>query len=156
MQGSKIIVSTDPKGVFQEVIISGTPKPGVWMELTSAALVDLVPTMQVYTPGSDGKARALCILLDDPNQGKLYDDAYVSGTRGMVYFPQAGERLNIRVADVAGTADDHTVSGRMIGQSGTGKFINTTGTPDSEPFQLLEAATDPTSEALMLAMVTGC
>jgi len=38
---------------------------------------------------------------------------------------------------------------------GTGKLIATTGTPESEPFVLLETVTDPTADTLAWTMYSG-
>lgn len=153
--GNKIVVTPDPKGVFLEGTISGTPKPGTCMEIVATALVNGRPTFRVYQPGTDGERRPVIVCLNDHLNGMLATDTYASGDHGYFYVPQAGEELNMLVADVAGTADDHTIEELMILKSGTGKLITTTGTPESEPFILLEAATDPAADALMLAFYTG-
>lgn len=155
MKGSTILALTNARGVFKEGIIYGTPKPGTMMQIKATALVNGVATFEVYAPGTDGEQRPVLILLENKIEGKIYSDAYVSGTRGFLYIPAPGEELNVLVADVSGTADDHAVGGMLIADTGTGKFINTTGSPESEPFQLLEAATDPVAEAWMHVMATG-
>lgn len=154
--GNEIIVSANPRGVFLEGIVSGTPKPGTVMELVAGtAAVNGRFTYQVYQPGTDGNRRPIFILLPDQLQGKLATDAYVDGTRCFLYCPVAGEEFNMLVADVSGTGDDHTIGELMIVDTGTGKLITTTGSPESEPFMLLEASTDPTADALMHCLYTG-
>ncbi len=153
-KGNEIIVSAQPKGVFLEGTVSGTPKPGTVMEV-SAVATNGTKTFRVYQPGTDGDRRPIYVLLPDHLQGKLATDAYVSGDRCFVYCPVMGEELNMLVADVSGTGDDHAVGDVMMVDTGTGKLIVTTGSPESEPFILLEASTDPTADALLWCAYTG-
>ena len=99
--------------------------------------------------------RSVIVLLPDALQGALYSTAYVSGARGFLYVPRPGEELNMRVADISGTADDHAIGDLLMIDNGTGLLIVTTGSPEAEPFICLEAATDPTAEALLLCQFTG-
>lgn len=155
-RGNDIIVTANPGGTFLEGVVSGTPKPGTVMEiLASTDLVGNRHTWRVYQPGTDGQQRLIAVLLPDYAQGKLATDAYVSGDRCRLYCPLPGEELNMLIADVAGTADDHTKGETMIVDTGTGKLIATTGSPQSEPFRLLETITDPTADQLAWVMYTG-
>lgn len=155
-QGNEIIVSADPKGVFLEGIIYGTPKPGTLMQVkASTAMVSGVFTYEVYTPGTNGDRRPIIVLLPDRNQGKLATEAYVSGDRGFMYAPAPGELLNMLIDDIAGTGDDWAIGALLIAESGSGKLIATTGSPESEPFQMMETVTDPTADHLALCMYTG-
>jgi hypothetical protein len=158
MRGTEILATgAQLRGVKKEVIVYGTPKPGTVMQVrTEAGLTaDNVETVEVYTPGADGNRRPIMVLLENQLSGKTYDDAYVSGQRGWVYFPVAGEYLNMRLLDVAGTGDDHSFGELLIVDNGTGKLIATTGSPESEPFQLLETITDPTADTVALCRYTG-
>lgn len=153
-RGSGIIISADPKGEFKEGIVSGTPKPGTVMEISSFTMVGGRFTWQAFSPTS-GNRRLIAVLLPDDLQGQLASSAYVTGTRCFLYCPVAGEELNMLLADVAGTADDHTAGETLIVQTTTGKLIATTGSPQSEPFRLCETVTDPTSDTLAHCMYTG-
>ena len=153
--GNKIVVTPDPKGVFLEGTISGTPKPGTVMEIVATALVNGRPTYRIYQPGTNGEQRPIIVCLADPFNGQLSTGAYATAEHGYFYVPQAGEELNMLVLDVAGTADDHTIGEVMMVKTSSGLLITTTGSPESEPFILLEAATDPTADALMLSFYTG-
>ena len=155
--GNKIVIESEPKGKFVEGYVTGTPKPGTMMQIdVSEAKVGGRFTYEVYAPGADGaKSGPVFILLEDSLQGKTMDTAYATGDRCFLYVPYPGDELNILVADVAGTGDDHAVGDLVIPDNTTGKFIATTGSPEIEPFQLLEAATDPTADALMHAIYTG-
>lgn len=154
--GSKIILAADPKGVFLEGIVSGTPKPGTCMQIQAAtAAVNGRFTYEVYAPGTDGEQRLVVVLLEDDLQGKLATDAYVTATRCRLYCPAPGEELNMLLADISGTGDDHAVGDMLMIDTGTGKLIVTTGSPEMESFMCLEAATDPTADALYRCMYTG-
>lgn len=151
-----IILSADPKGVFLEGIISGTPKPGTCMQIKAATEpVGGRHTWEVFNGAADGEQTLVAVLLEDSLQGKTITDAYVSGDRCFLYVPVPGEELQVLLQDVAGTGDDHAIGDKLIIDDGTGKLIATTGTPEMEPFIVLETITDPTADTLCHAMYTG-
>ena len=153
-KGTEIIVSAEPRGRFLEGTISGTPKPGTVMEI-SAVATDGTKTFRVYQPGTDGEQRPIFVLLPDRLQGRLHTTAYANGERGFLYCPVPGEELNMLVANLAGTTDDHSVGEVLMVNTGDGLLVATTGTPESEPFILLEAITDPTEDTLAWCLYTG-
>lgn len=156
MVGNEIVVSSEPRGRFTEGIIDGTPKPGTCMQVKAGvAMVGGRFTFEVYNRAADGNLATVWVLREDHLQGKGATDAYVSGSRGFLYAPAHGEELNMRIANIAGTADDHVIGEDLIIDDGTGLLIATTGTPESEPFKLLEAITDPTVDTLALCEYTG-
>lgn len=156
MKGKAILLSDEPRGRFMEGIIYGTPKPGVMMQIKAGVEpVGGRHTWEVYTPGTDGEQRDVWILLPDSYRGKIYSDAYVSGDRCFLYSPVSGEEFNVLVADVAGTADDHAIGSLLIPISGSGKFKTTTGSPEIEPFRVLETDTDPTADHWVWCSYTG-
>jgi hypothetical protein len=157
-RGNKIIVSANPRGVFMEGYISGAVKPGTICQAdASVALKGGRHTFKVYQPGTDGEMPVgpYYILLEDSRQGRSAADAYVSGDRCFLYTPIAGEELNLLLADVAGTGDDHALGEKLMVDTGTGKLIATTGTPESEVAQLLEVITDPTADTLAWCLWSG-
>ncbi len=156
-RGSEIIVTSNPRGVQLEGKISGTVYPGTMVEIDPTVAIDDSGrfTFRVYQPGTDGERRTVMILLWDPEQGALATTALTDGQRCKVYCPLSGEEMNIRFGDTSGTADDIAVGDMLICDSGTGEFIETTGTPESEPFQALEVITDPTADQLLWAICTG-
>lgn len=158
MKGAgSIILSAQPRGVFHEGYVVGTPKPGTLMQIVAGTAVDSTGRFnwEPYNVDADGNQRLIAILLDDAFQGKLYDTAYATGDRVRLYVPVAGEEFNLLKGDVSGTADDFTVGQLLIIDDGTGKVIATTGSPESEPFICLEAITDPTTDQLVWCMYTG-
>jgi hypothetical protein len=155
-KGSGIIVTSNPQGKQLEGFVSGTPKPGTMMQIqVGTALVGGRFTWEAYAPGADGEQRLVAILLPNDEEGQLATTAFVSGTRCKLYVPCAGEEMNILFGDTAGTGDDIAVGDMLIADTGTGKFIKTTGSPESEPFQALEALSDPTADQLLWVQATG-
>lgn len=154
-RGSSILITSNPQGKFLEGIVDGTPKPGTVMEIKTPFHQGGLHEWQVYQPGTDGNRRLIAVLLEDQYQGKLITDAYVDGTQCFLYVPIAGEELNMLLADVTGTGDDHTALEMLIVDTGTGKLVATTGSPESEPFQLLVTVTDPEADFLAPCMYTG-
>lgn len=166
MRGSQIIVSapTSPRGVFMEGIIGAglTPKPGTLMQLQPAtALVGGRHTWELYNGDINGgrPKGPLIILTEDHLQGRDYSTAYAAGERCFGYVPVAGEEFNLLVANITGTADDHAKGEILIPSTDEdatkGKLIATTGSPEIEPFQLLETITDPTADTLSWVVYTG-
>ena len=155
-KGNGIIVTAGPRGRFLEGIVSGTPKPGTIMEIVS--LDDNGEyTFQVYTPGSDGlrPIGPLCVLLLDELQGRLATTAYSTGDHCFCYVPLPGDELNVLLKDIAGSGDDHAFGELLIPESGSGKLIATTGTPEIEPFAVVTAVVDPLADTLAHVICTG-
>lgn len=167
-KGKSIIVSSNPKGNFGEGIISGTPKPGTLMEKVAAtAPVGGRFTYQVAQRAS-GAIGPIIILLEDDLQGKLGvsstaaytggppapGDAYVSGTRGFLYWPVSGEDFNLIVASVAGTADDVAIGDLFGVQTATGKLLANSSFA-ATPFESNEVVTDPTADYMLWVTFRG-
>jgi hypothetical protein len=157
--GNKIVVSGEPSGKFIDVIISGTPKPGTCMELTSTAPVNGRHTWQVYQPGTDGEQRLVAVLTENYLLGGAATTAFATGNRGQVYCPINGEELNVLAKNIGGTAtgsgDSFAIGDVLTIDTGTGKVIATTGTPEMEPFVVLETVSEITEDTLVHCMYTG-
>jgi len=157
--GNNIIVSNEPKGVFKEGVMSGTPKPGTVMQVKSAT----EPTggnsftWEVFNAAADGDQRLIAVLLADKLQGKVATDAYVTATRCFLYCPVPGEELNMLVSAAGtGTGDSMAIGDLLIVDDGTGLLVATTGDPQSEPFICMETVTDLVADgALIHCMFTG-
>ena len=157
-RGNEIVLSNDPRGRYIEGFVTGTPKPGIVMQVDiDVALREGRHTWEPWNGAYDSQQSLICILLNDTLQGKTFDKAYATGERIFMYCPIAGEEMNILLEDVSGTADDHAVGDRFIVDDSTGKFLATTGTSHdkSEPFFAMEAITDPVADTLIWAMYTG-
>lgn len=161
-KGNRILVTSEPKGVFEEIIVSGTPKPGTCMYPKNTALtqgerrtMEPAGTTAALGMGADGDQIPVAVLLSGLDHmaappGKIATDAYVDGERGVVYYPVQGEQLNVLFLNVSGTADDVTIGMKLIIDDGTGQVLPTAGTPESEPFVAMEVYTDPTADKLLL------
>lgn len=157
MRGTEIIVTAEPHGRRLEGIISGTPKPGTCMQIQAGTAVDANGhhTWEVFNRAADGNQYLIAVLLPDVYRGKTYSDAYANGDLGFLYCPLPGEELNMLIANIAGTSDAFAVGDQLIVDDGTGKLVATTGTPESEPFQLLEASAALTADTLLWCLFTG-
>ncbi len=147
-----IIKTAFPRGVFLEGTISGTPKPGNSVEVKAATeFTNGRPTLQLAAPGTDGKAIMNAILLEDAEQGKTVDDAFVSGTRGRAYVPAPGEEMLVRCGETAGTGNSFTIGERLMTNATGGYYILASGTIEDTPFVCLE--TNPLVAANSLVFV---
>lgn len=152
-KGNNIVVSANPRGCFLEGVLTAVAaSPGIVMEFTTAAMIGGRPTWQCFQRGTDGQNALLAILREDNEQGIPATSAYAASAHCFLYVPQCGEEINILVADVAGTGDIHTIGDYMIYTSGSGKFKTTTGSPNVEPFRLLETTAALTADTLIWAM----
>lgn len=165
MKGTEIVVSANPTGRKVEGLISGTPKPGTCMQIkTAVEPVGGRHTWEIYNPVAGGSpslagdgAPALVAVLDiDHTQGKIFSDAYVSGTRGFIWIPGFGEELNVRKADITGTSsatEDVAIGDRLMIIQGTGFVskiaVGLVASPVAYPFQSLETLVDQPVETLL-------
>jgi hypothetical protein len=148
MRGSTILVSAEPKGRFEGIIVSGTPKPGTCMIPTSANVSVGVgrSTYSARTGYLDGARGPVAVLLEDSLQGGTVTQAYVSGAWGMIYWPQAGDELNMILdyQPATGTGGEEFVGAllEIVGASGKLQAKGTWNTPAgahvSAPFEQLE------------------
>ena len=101
MVGNEIIVNpgiAGPRGRLETGIISGTDKPGTCMQLKAAtAAVNGNFTFEAFNQNFDGDAAPVIVLLEDSDRGKIYSDAYVTGTLCKLYWPVVGDELNMLV-----------------------------------------------------------
>lgn len=153
-RGNSIIVSANPRGVFMEGTLGvgiTTARPGVAMQVQAAtSLVGGRHTFELYNVAADGSRPGgpIFILRENPYLGGKISDPYVAGERIFLYTPVEGEELNLMLGDVAGTGDDHVKGEVLMIDDGTGEFVATTGTPETEVAQLLETITDPAADQL--------
>lgn len=156
MARNSIIVSNDPRGrVIEGWLKTGfTPKPGTIMELTNDAPVNGWNYFKPFS-GSTGTRTTLYVLLENDLLGRAPTEAYLDSEAIKMYVPLPGDEVQVLIKNLEGTADDHPVGEKLIVDTVTGKLVVTTGSPESEPFELLEAVTDPTADVLALARCTG-
>lgn len=164
-KGKNIVASGSPRGVFRDVLISGTPYPGMILQMKAAvAEVQGKMTYEVRgtTAGSKGEIAVYC---PDELQGAVgvgaaltpggnaLGDIAVTGQIGRVYFPVMGEELNLVVGSVAGTADDVAI-GDLFGVNNDGK-LKANSSYTSAPFKACEVITDPTADYVMCFLYLG-
>lgn len=138
------MITPEPRGIFLEGTVSGTPYPGTVMQVVAAtAPISGNFTWGVYSPGADGDPRIWSVLLEDKLQGTPFSTAYVSGTQCNMYVPIPGEFMNMLVAgeSTSGGANTHTIGDRFIVQHNTGVLIVTATSNVSSPFMCMETAT---------------
>ena len=157
-RGNKIVVNPDARGHYEWGYITTAEKPGTIMQIDpSVALKAGKHTCVVYDRGADGdQPKGPFAVLDyEPYLGRDAATAYAADDFAKLYFPADGDELNLLVANIAGTADDHALGEILMVDDGTGKLIATTGTPETEVAVLLEAITDPTADTLAWCRWTG-
>ena len=157
-RGNSIIVTADPQGLFEEGYITTAAKPGTICQRNAAvALQGGRHTYVVYDSDQTGNKAggAMAILLEDIFQGRDATTAYTAAARARFYFPRPGEEFNLLVANLAGTGDDHALGESLVPEDGTGLLVAQVGTGEIQPFELLEAITDPTADTLAWVQFTG-
>jgi hypothetical protein len=153
MRGSQILIQGEPQGTWDEGTITDTSKPGTVMEeVPGTAYANGRPSWRAraLTAGAKG---VVAVLLPDTLQGKTATDAYVSGTRCFLYFPIAGENLNMLVGDVTGTGDTIAI-GAKFGINNDGK-LKADSTYTSAPFEAQETLTALTADTLVWMKYLG-
>ena len=167
-KGNSIIVTGAPKGYQRECTVSGTPKPGTCMELKigtaeASGRWTYEPAGTTANSGTsqgmaaDGNRLPIVVLLEDGLQGKLATEAYASGDRGFLYWPLPGDELNMIILDESGTGatQDFVPGSKLIVDDGTGKLVQSAGSPEAEPFICLETITDLAADYLTWCQFTG-
>lgn len=152
-RGGKILISAAPRGRFIQGVISGTPKPGVCLSISSVFTMGGWHTWVPFS-ASSGHKRLVAVLLEDELRGGALDEAYVSGSIVPIYIPLPGDELNMLLADVGGTGDTHAVLEQLMIETATGKLI-ADSSGESEPFTLLEAQAALTADTLAPCVFTG-
>ncbi len=167
MQGSEINAAggRSPRGVFEDITVVGTPKPGTLMEIVpSTDPVGNVFSYAVYGAqaassgqyvAADGDKKAIAILMEKDHEGGIYSDAYVTGDRGRIYWPVMGEKFNMLVEDVGGTGDDFVIGEELMADNGTGKLLTADSDAEVHPFTSLEAVTNPTADHWLWVRYNG-
>ena len=167
MRGSRIIVTADPKGQFDEGFVNTgeTFYPGVCVQRDpTQATVGGRFVYKLYAPGADGEnPLGAYWIVTDHHQGlggyaitsATSFGSYAAGDRVQLYSPRPGEELNLLIKNISGTADAHAKGEKLMVDNSTGMFIATTGSPESEAAQLLETLTDPTADTLAWCQWAG-
>ncbi len=148
-RGNQIIVTSDPRGQFDEGIIDDTSMPGTIMEIVPATAMAGRGRfhLRAAATGTDGKAAQQMVLLEDNLQGKTINDAYVAGTGCRVYTPEFGEECNVLVAQGSGTSDTVAIGDKLMLAAAAGT-LKASSFASATPWQALEAYTQQTNPQL--------
>jgi hypothetical protein len=156
--GNEILISNNPRGRIVEGTIDAALKPGT-VVMIDASATGLNANGRIgyttYDKGQDGVKVLVAVLLEDMGQGKLATAAYAANDQCRVYYPLAGDELNMLLLDISGTADDHSFGELLMVDNQSGKLVAVAGSPEEEPFQLLETVTDPAADTLAHCIFTG-
>jgi hypothetical protein len=153
MKGSRVLITGEPKGRFLEGTISGTPLPGTIMQIKADTAIDGNGhfTFEAFNRDADGdNPQGPLFVLLEKGEGYTYATAYANGDHGFLYCPLPADELNLLWA-AAGTAttDSVAVGDLAIVNDGDGLLIDTTGSPEQEPFMACEALTDVVAAGTM-------
>ena len=158
MKGTRIQASSPSRGVFENCIIQGTPKPGTVMELQPAvAPVGGMFTYQAYGTQAydngdfvenDGDRKVIAILLEKDDEGGIYSDAYADADIGRLYFPVMGEHFNMILANQSGTGDSFAIGDELMVDNGDGKLMACNTDAEAHPFTCLEVVAALTADGL--------
>lgn len=174
--GNVILITPEPKGRFEEIIVVGTPKPGTHMVIkpgttfTRGGRCEMEPAGTTAASSTnqgmnaDGERIPIAILLCATDAGASGvppfigpTDAYTTGSRGTVYYPVPGDEMNILFQDNTGTGalEDIVIGSKLIVDDGTGKVLQSTGSPECEPWVSNEAVADVAADRLIWATFTA-
>lgn len=158
---NELICTVDPRGRMIEGVCFGTPKPGTMMQIKPGVEPDGTGrlTYRVFDGAADGERDEVLILLPNTLLGKTEDTAYASGDRCFMYMPCVGEEIRVRCANLTGTGsgtdDAFAIGDKLMPDDGTGKFVKTTGSPEMEPFKVLETIAAIQTDTLVLCRYTN-
>lgn len=144
MKGNEIILTSAPRGIFLEGIITDTSKPGTCMEIVPGTAPKGGRHSWRASTLAQGRPRMIAILLPDQLQGKGPTDAYVASTRCFLYCPIAGEELNVLV-DIVGTGTGATTGasiGELLEANPNGHFTLEVSVTAPCPFVSMENVAD--------------
>jgi hypothetical protein len=131
MSNATTIVCKGRGHFFEGDLATGNlPKPGQAVTLTSAG------TYELFNGAADGDRSEMLIVREDELLGKLKTAAYADSSRVYLYAPQPGDEIQVLVL----SGENIAIGDKLIPDDGTGKFIETTGSPEREPFVALESS----------------
>ena len=143
-----IVLTPAPVGRFLEGHLNAASglKPGHCMIMDADEdFIGGKPVVKAFD-GTNGNRAIIQILLENEMVGKTPEQAIADGQKVRMYCPINGDELLVRVSAAGtGTGDSLAVGDVLILAQG-GTFIKTTGTPQAEPFVVMEAVDDVTAE----------
>lgn len=152
-KGNMIVVNVEAKGNFIEGVAQGSILGGIVVQIDAdGAVVGNRRTWEPFNGAADGERTAIALSYNLGLTGDVASAATADGYVFGIYFPLPGDELNVLVQADAGAVSP---GDKLIVDDGTGKLIKTTGTPESEPFIVLETSADSSSDRLVHVMYTG-
>jgi len=130
MAYNKIVLKGNGHFIEGELASGQTPKPGQCISLKSDG------KYEAWNGAADGERDEVIVLCENPNLGYLPTEAYADGSRFQAYIPVPGDELQVLVA----SGENIAIGDKLIIDDGTGKCIETTGSPEMEPFKALASS----------------
>lgn len=154
-----ILLSAAPAGRFLEGILDDATslKPGHCMAIKAAT--EPVGGRLTWTSyaGTQGHRTLIAILLENELVGLTCEDAIADGQRIRMYCPIAGDELLVRVSATGTGSGGALAIGDKLILSASGEFIPNVGSPESEPFVVMETVAEvlDSDSTLVHVMFTG-
>lgn len=124
-----------------------TPIPGTCISLKSDG------TYEAWNGAADGERDEVIVLIENDFLGQLKTQAYADGAQFRAYIPLPGDELQVYVT----SGENIAIADKLIIDDGTGRCIETTGTPEMEPFKALESSGGALgANTHILVRFTGC
>lgn len=140
-----IVVKGNGHFIEGKLATGQTPKPGQCISIRTDG------TWEGWNGAADGERDEVVVLCENALIGGLKTDAYANGAQFLAYIPCPGDELQVLVT----AAEAIVIGDKLIIKDGTGKIIETTGSPEMEPFKSLEALGTITVDTHCLVRVTG-
>lgn len=151
-----IVLTAAPAGRFLEGKLYAAAYPGSGLEVKAATEpVGGKHTFQLFSL-TTGYRALIMILLENEIYGYTASDQIAASQQVRTYCPIPGDELLVLVsATGTGTGDSQAIGALLISANG-GTFIATTGTPEREPFQVMETVADVVAAGTLThVMYTG-
>lgn len=130
MAYNKIVLKGNGHFIEGKLASGQTPKPGQCISLKSDG------EYEAWNGAADGERDEVIVLCENVNLGQLPTEAYADGARFVAYIPMPGDVLQVLVA----SGENIAIGDKFIIDDSTGKSIETTGSPEMEPFKALESS----------------
>lgn len=155
-KGSEIVVSALPMGHWEECVFSGAVYPGTCVEIVPSTNPVGGRFSYRNTTRANGAKGPVAVVINDSKQGQLPTTQISSGQRGQIYWPCAGEELNMRVSESVGTgtAGEENIGDLLAVQMTSGELM-AGGALASQPFWLLEHGGVDSGDTLKLCKYLG-
>lgn len=129
MAYNKIVLKGNGHFIEGTLASGQTPKPGQCISIKSDG------TYEAWNGAADGERDEVIVLCENVNLGQLPTEAYADGARFVAYIPVPGDTLQVLVT----SGENISIGDKLIIDDGTGKSIETTGSPEMEPFKAMES-----------------